>query len=261
MEAARLVHAALDLGITLFDTARSYGASEERLGRALRGRRHGAVISTKVGYGIEGVADWTSESVRRGIEDAMATLRTDWLDIVHLHSCPAETLRRGEVIRALVDAKTAGRIRVVAYSGDNDALDEAVAQDTFGSTMLSLNPWDQGAIDRVLWKAKERGLGAIAKRPLANAWWTFSERPDRPDIAAYWDRGRVMLLPEMELDELAIRFAAFTWGIDSAIAGTTSVEHLERLARHVARGPLPPEPRSEWIRAWRKNAAGWPGIV
>lgn len=261
-DAERLSHAALDLGVTLFDTARSYGASEERIGRALRGRRARAVIATKVGYGIDGVADWTAEAVRRGIDEALVKLGTDVIDIVHLHSCPVETLRAGAVGDALTAAVSAGKVRVAAYSGENEALDMAVASGAFGSVELSMSPWDQGAIDRVLWRAKERGLGAIAKRPLGNAWWSYAARPSRPDLADYWDRGRALALPDFGLprEAFALRFAAFTWGIDCAVAGTTSPTHLEALVRYVADGPLPGEVLRAVREAWRSRG-GFAGLV
>jgi len=91
-EVDRLLGTALDLGITLFDTARSYGLSEERLGRFLRGRRDGVVLSTKVGYGVDGVPDWTPECIRKGIDRALGLLQTGVIDLVHLHSCPQGTL-------------------------------------------------------------------------------------------------------------------------------------------------------------------------
>jgi aryl-alcohol dehydrogenase-like predicted oxidoreductase len=262
-DAERLIHAALDLGVTLLDTARSYGASEPRIGRALRGRRARAVLSTKVGYGVEGAADWTPEAVRRGIDEALAKLGTDWIDIVHLHSCPEELVRAGDLTGVLTAAVREGKIRVAAYSGENGALDAAVAHGAFSSIELSMSPWDQGAIDRVLWRAKERGMGAIAKRPLANAWWRHPVRPPRPDVAEYWDRGRALSLPDFGLapEALALRFAAFTWGIDCAIAGTTSLDHLAALAGHVADGPLPGEVTAAVRDAWRRAGAGWPGVV
>ena len=71
-ESERLVLGALDLGVTLFDSARSYGLSEERLGRILRGRE--AVRSTKGGYGIEGASDWSPEAVLGGIDERHATI-------------------------------------------------------------------------------------------------------------------------------------------------------------------------------------------
>lgn len=260
-DAERLIHTALDLGVTLFDTARSYGASEARLGRALRGRRARALISTKVGYGIEGVPDWSADAVRLGIDEALTTLDTDVLDIVHLHSCPSDVLRRGDVQLALSAAVSAGKVRVAAYSGENVALDEAVSSGRFGSIELSVSPWDQGAIDRMLWKAKEAGLGVIAKRPLANAWWT-TEQSSRPDIAEYQRRGRLLALDTgLSPEALSLRFSVFTWGVDCAIAGTTKVANLERLAAIVAEGPLPADVRRAVREAWWARAAGLPGVI
>ena len=66
----RLVGGALDAGVTLIDTARSYGLSEERLGRALAGRRERVVLSTKVGYGVPGVPDWTARCITDGVDAA-----------------------------------------------------------------------------------------------------------------------------------------------------------------------------------------------
>lgn len=263
VDVERLIHGALDLGVTLVDTARSYGASEERVGRALRDRRPRAVISTKVGYGVDGAADWTPEAVRRGIDEALGKLRTDWIDIVHLHSCPEEVVRAGELAGALAAAVSAGKVRVAAYSGENAALDAAVASGAYGAIELSVSPWDQGAIDRVLWRAKDRGMGAIAKRPLANAWWTHPSRPARPDVADYRDRGHRLALPDFGLPPaaLAVRFAVFTWGVDCAVAGTTSPAHLEALARHVAAGPLPADVTRAVREAWWRVGAGWPGVV
>ncbi|MEZ4295184.1 MAG: aldo/keto reductase [Polyangiaceae bacterium] len=263
VQAGRIVHAALDLGVTLIDTARSYGASEERIGRALVARRERAVLSTKVGYGIEGVEDWTGEAVRRGIEEALRKLRTEWIDVVHLHSCPVETLRRGEVTEALAEAVRAGKVRVASYSGENEALDWAVASGLFGAVEMSVSPWDQGAIDRTLWRAKERGLGVIAKRALGNAWWRFEERPSAPDVAEYWERGRAMgaIEGEMGRGEMSVRFAAFTWGVDSAIVGTTRTEHLAELAQAVGKGRLPEDAVRRVRAGFRARGAGWRGVI
>ena len=102
--AERLLNQALDLGVNLIDTARGYGQSEARIGRYLGQRRAEMVLSTKVGYGVAGVTDWTADAVRLGIDEALRTLHTDWIDIVHLHSCSLEVLQRGDVIMALEQA-------------------------------------------------------------------------------------------------------------------------------------------------------------
>jgi aryl-alcohol dehydrogenase-like predicted oxidoreductase len=93
-EAGRILNEALDLGITFFDTARSYGLSEERIGRHLSHRRGEYVLSTKGGYGVDGLADWTEQAIARGIDEALVRLRTDVIDVFHLHSCDAHVFPR-----------------------------------------------------------------------------------------------------------------------------------------------------------------------
>src|SRR3954447_2022124 len=70
-EVGRLLHGALDLGVTLIDTARSYGLSEERIGKHLSHRRKDFVLSTKVGYSVPGVADWTGPVITAGVDAAL----------------------------------------------------------------------------------------------------------------------------------------------------------------------------------------------
>jgi aryl-alcohol dehydrogenase-like predicted oxidoreductase len=262
-EAERLVHAALDLGITFFDAARSYGPAEERLGRALGARRSGVVVSTKGGYGASGCADWTGACITRGIEEALERLRTDHIDIFHLHSCPVDVLHRGELHDALLGARQAGKIRVAAYSGDNDALAWAVGCETFGSVQCSVNLFDQRALRETLSRASSRKLGVVAKRPLGNAPWRFVSRPQRDDEAALWDRFVAMGLDPAPLafDELALRFASFAEGVSSAVVGTTRVEHLAAAVRAVHAGPLPGELTQRVRSAFDAVGAGWPGLV
>ena len=132
-DAERLVLGALDLGVTFFDAARSYGLAEERLGRILGSRRDEVVLSTKGGYGVEGVEDWTGPVLTRGIDEACARLRTDRIDVFHLHSCPVDVMHRDGLLDALARARDAGKIRVAAYSGDNEGLAWAVGSTAFGS--------------------------------------------------------------------------------------------------------------------------------
>ena len=131
--AGRLLNTALDAGITLVDTARGYGVAEERIGTHLAKRRSEFVLSTKIGYGVDGYEDWTPEIVEAGIDRALKLMKTEVLDIVHLHSCPLETLKNSGVPEALVKAKAGGKIRVAAYSGENEELGWAIASGLLGS--------------------------------------------------------------------------------------------------------------------------------
>ena len=260
---AKLLHDALDLGITLFDTARGYGCSEERIGRHLSGVRDRIILSTKVGYGIQGFSDWTGPIIGAGVREALRLLKTDRIDIVHLHSCPKDTLLRGEVVAALDDEVRAGRVRVAAYSGENDALFHALTENRFRSVQFSLNVCDQRSIDLALPKARERGLGVIAKRPLANVPWRFAERPTGQYAEVYWDRLKAMNLDPRGLpwNDVALRFAAFQDGVSSCIAGTSNADHLKALAAALDAGPLAPDHVATIRDAFRRCARDWVGQV
>jgi len=259
----RLLQGALDLGVTLIDTARSYGLSEERIGRHLAHRRDDFVLSTKVGYGVPGVADWTGPVITAGVDAALGRMRTDRIDVVHLHSCPVETLERGEVIAALQAAVAAGKVRVAAYSGDNAPLDWALASGAFGGVELSVNLVDQRGIERALPMARQRGLGVIAKRPAANAPWRFTERPEASDVALYWERWRALHLDPGPYDwtELALRFAAYQEGVCCAIVGTGRLEHLRQNVEQIEKGPLPAENVEAIRAAFSAHGADWEGQI
>lgn len=262
-EVGRLLHGALDLGVTLFDTARSYGLSEERIGRHLAGRRDEVLLSTKIGYGIPGYDDWTGPVIAAGVEAALGRLRTDRIDVIHLHSCPLAVLERGEVVAALQAAVAAGKVRVAAYSGDNAPLDWAIASGAFGSVEASVNLVDQRAIERSLPAAGERGVGVIAKRPAANAPWRYTERPAAEDVAHYWDRWKALGLDPGPFGwtELALRFAAWQDGVHCAIVGTSRLEHLRQNVEQVEKGPLPEETSGAIRAAFRARGAGWEGQI
>jgi aryl-alcohol dehydrogenase-like predicted oxidoreductase len=251
--AERLVHAALELGVTLIDTAPSYGRSEQRIGHALRGRRDRVVLSTKLGYGVPGVADWTGPCITAGIDLALERLATTWLDIAHLHSCPLDVLQRGDLQGALAAAQRAGKIRIAAYSGDNAPLVWAIESGLFGGVQCSVNVADQRALDRAIPLAAERGLGVLAKRPLANGVWREPARPDGPDRAAYWDR-----LHAMGVSLTAERALGFVLAqpVSSILVGTTRIDHLRAMAA------VPAAPDADPLRElFRRHDRGWDGVI
>jgi aryl-alcohol dehydrogenase-like predicted oxidoreductase len=257
-----LLNEVLDLGITLIDTARGYGLSEERIGRHLAQRRGEFVLSTKVGYGIDGVPDWTHACILAGVDRALKLMRTDHIDIAHLHSCPQETLERGEVIDALDRCVSDGKIRVAAYSGENEPLEWALASGRFHGLMCSVNVFDQRAIDRVVTPAGQRGIGFIAKRPIGNAPWLHAERPSGNYCEPYWLRMKAMGLDfGADWADIALRFTAFTNGVTSCIVGGKNIDHVRSNAASIARGPLAPEVVSRIRAAFAQHDDNWCGEV
>jgi aryl-alcohol dehydrogenase-like predicted oxidoreductase len=261
--AVRLIHGALDLGVTLVDTAPSYGRSEARLGVAVRGRRERVVLSTKLGYGVPGIPDWTGPCITAGVEAALARLHTSWLDIAHLHSCPLDVLARGDVIDALEGAVRAGKVRVAAYSGDGDALAWAIDSGRFGVVQCSINLADQRSLDVAVPRAHDRGLGVLAKRTLANGAWRHDRAPEAHDRAEYWRRLTAMALPPPGAAPAAhaLRFVLAQPAVSSALVGTTSLANLEAIVAAAAAGPLEAAAAEHARAAFRRCDRGWHGII
>ena len=259
-DAGALLNGALDLGITLIDTARGYGLSEERIGRHIAHRRDEYVLSTKVGYGVEGEQDWTAPCITKGVERALTVMKTDVLDIVHLHSCERAVLEEGAVVDALRACVERGLVRVCAYSGENEALDHAIASGDFDGFEASVNVCDQRIIGSQI--PAMDGAGLIAKRPIANAAWRFDERPVGEYAEEYWVRLRAMGLDlGDEPDDVALRFAAHTPGVTCVITGTRSLANLTRNVSLVNRGPLDDGTRTAITDAFRAHDDGWVGQV
>jgi aryl-alcohol dehydrogenase-like predicted oxidoreductase len=126
--------------------------------------------------------------------------------------------------------------------------------------MASLNICDQKIIDRILHIAKKKGMGFIAKRPIANAPWRFTEQPVGNYAEEYWHRWKAMKL-KLGMDELevAIRFSAFTYGVDSCIVGTTNIEHIKKNAELINNGKLPEEIDTQIKNSFRQNDRNWIG--
>jgi len=119
-EAGRLIDICLDAGVTLFDTADVYsnGASEEILGKAIRGRRDAVLISTKTGLPMgDGPQDWGASRARlvRAVEDSLRRLDTDYIDLLQLHAFDASTPTE-EVMGTLAMLIEAGKVRYAGVS-------------------------------------------------------------------------------------------------------------------------------------------------
>ena len=178
-QAGNVLNNALDMGINFLDTAACYDISEELIGRTVANRRDEYVLVTKAGHargdGLNG-NDWTYETVRDSIDRSLRRMNTDYVDLVQLHSCGIPDLERGDIIRALEDARDAGKTRMIGYSGDNEAAHWAVNSGVFDTLQTSFNLVEQRAYTTgLLEKTAETGIGVIVKRPIAGATWGMAK--------------------------------------------------------------------------------------
>ncbi|HNY02769.1 MAG TPA: aldo/keto reductase [Bacteroidales bacterium] len=262
-QAEAMLSGILDLGINLVDTARSYGLSEERIGRYLSNRRGEFILSSKGGYTYRQTADWSYEATMGSVEESLIRLKTDYIDIYHLHSCDVDRLRENECIAALEKAREQGKIRCVAYSGENEALAFAIRSGRFDSIQCSVSLFDQASLERSIPESVGKGLGVIAKRPLGNAVWRYSSRPDGHGHVAYFDRWKAMQLETGGLPwhEMALRFTAFTPGVSTIITGSADLTHLAENTRCLDKGPLPSSMIESIRNSFLKRGNDWPGLI
>jgi len=258
---AELLNSALDAGLNVIDTAECYYNSEELIGQAVGKRRNEFYLFTKCGHphGMESGANWSKPSILESAERSLQRLKTDRLDLLQLHSCSEAELRKGEVIDALQVARAKGLTRYIGYSGDSHAAHFAVQSGAFDVLQTSINLADQEAIDLTLPAAREKRMGVIAKRPVANAAWKTGRRPIDSYHHEYWERLRKLNYDFLRGDlnrsiSIALRFTLMVPGVHTAIVGTKKPERWRENARLLEAGPLS-NPEFQGIRErWEECA-------
>jgi aryl-alcohol dehydrogenase-like predicted oxidoreductase len=259
----RLINGALDAGLNVIDTAECYVDSEEKIGKVVSRRRNEFFLFTKCGHDKDG-DHWNPKKMAEQIDRSLKRLQTDRVDLLQLHSCTEEQLRQGDVIEVIQGARDAGKTRFIGYSGDGQAALYAVQSGMFDTLQISLSIADQEALDLVLPSAQAKGIGVIAKRPIANAIWKESSKPAEY-YQTYWER-----LHRLDYDFLrtnsgqdvatALRFTLSSEGVHTAIVGTTKPERWKHNAELLEAGRLDRE-RFNAIRSrWKAVAApDWVG--
>lgn len=265
-----VVDAAIEAGITLFDTADIYGgagASEKLLGEVLEGRRDQVVLATKfgaphsdMGYGPAEGAKAGRRYIRRAVEESLRRLRTDYIDLYQLHY-PDQHTPITETLAALDDLVHEGKVRYIGHSNFSGwRIGEAahVARELGVTSFVSAqNHWsllERGAEIEVVPAARHYGLGVLPYFPLANGLltgkirrgqdipsdsrlagnpgWVTEERLDRVEALIPWaeKNGRSLL-------DVAIGALAAQPGCASVIAGAT---RPDQVAANAAAGDWEP---------------------
>jgi L-galactose dehydrogenase len=284
-QAIAVVRRAVELGINYVDTAPNYG-TEDVIGRALAGRRDDVVISSKTVARRDDGSQLVAADVRRALEGTLRKLRSDVVDVYHLHRVRPDDYAYAalEIVPELLRLRDEGKIRFlgISESTGSDArhsmLSRAVQDDVWDVVMTGFTFFNQSARDVLFPTTIQKD---IAIEIMASARSYFS-RPEqlveeigrlveagvigRDDIDPADPLGFLADGGVQSLTEASYRFVAHEPGVHVVLVGTGNPAHLEENARALSAGPLPPEVSERLVSLfghlsmavdapWRKQAA------
>ncbi|HEV2082936.1 MAG TPA: aldo/keto reductase [Brevundimonas sp.] len=174
--ATAVIHKALELGITFFDTAEMYGphVNERQVGEALKDRRERAFVATKFGvyYGQDRVNDGRPENVRRAIDGSLSRLGMDHVDLYYLHRVdPAVPIE--ETVGAMGELVTEGKVRFLGLSeAAPDTLKRAHATHPITALQTEYSLWSREPEDELLATCEALGVGFVPYSPLGRGFLT-----------------------------------------------------------------------------------------
>ncbi|WP_326675281.1 aldo/keto reductase [Streptomyces sp. NBC_01237] len=182
-ESIRTVHRALDLGVTLIDTAEIYGpyTNEELLGRALKGRRDQVVLATKFGLvSHAGGGPWNLDSspanIRTAVEGSLERLGTDHIDLYYQHRVDPDTPIE-ETAGAVGELIAQGKVRAFGLSeAGPDTIRRAHAVHPVTAVQSEYSLWTRGVEERILPVLRELNIGLVPFSPLGRGFLTGTIR-------------------------------------------------------------------------------------
>jgi len=177
-ESVATLHRALELGVTLFDTAEAYGpfTNEELLGRALEGRRDQVVLATKFGFRFEGRqltgTDSRPAHIREVVEASLRRLRTDRIDLLYQHRVDP-TVAIEDVVGAMADLVREGKVRFLGLSEAGETtIRRAHAVHPISALQSEYSLWERNLEGDILPLLRELGIGLVAFSPLGRGFLT-----------------------------------------------------------------------------------------
>ena len=262
-DAIFVIKAAIESGINFIDTARTYG-TEEIVGQAVAGCRDRIVISTKspiVRPGSSALGDQFLSQVEfvNSVEASLKRLRTDYIDILHLHGVMANQYHycRNELIPAMQQLRKQGKIRFLGlterfiYDPQHTMLVQALDDDFWDVVMVGFNIINQSARQRVFASAMQKNIGVLnmfaVRRALSQpealcelvAEMVETNLIDRATIDADDPLGFVTEISDADsIVEAAYRYCRHEPGTDVILSGTGSIDHLTENLMSIQKGPL-----------------------
>ncbi|MBD2703538.1 aldo/keto reductase [Spirosoma sp. BT702] len=239
-EAIDLLHEALDKGINFFDTARLYGASETIMGNAFEGRRGEIVLATKCKHlrGKDGQlpADRQLKTIiETSLQESLAALKMDYVDVYMLHQVDAEILSRAVIADTFAGLKEKGLIRATGASTYFTAETElAIESGNWNVIQLPFNLMDQ-THSQCFDKAAQHGIGLVIRSVLMKG--LLSDRgknlhPALSQVETHIQNYRRLLNENLsDLPTLATQFALSFDSVSSVLIGIDKKEYLHKALR------------------------------
>lgn len=265
-DAVELIHAALDFGINFIDTAWAYG-TEAVVGEALAGHRARVVLSTKSHVAHNPFSDeplrfLTPEEMRARVDESLRKLRTDYIDVYHMHGVEPHTYAAcvERAVPVLEQLRDEGKIRFLGiterFAADTEhaMLERALEDDVWDVVMVGFNLLNPSARRKVLPAAQAKRVGTLDMFAVRRALTSFEalEAALETAVARGWidaERAEALGDPPLglltkecgaaSLAEAAYRFCRHEPGIDVVLTGTGSVEHLRENVASLMQPPLP----------------------
>ena len=261
-EAIALIHAALDLGVNLIDTASAYG-TEAVVGKALAGRRQNVVLASKTSVQRAGVP-LTAAQVTESLETSLRLLDTDRIDIFQLHAVPPGQYEaiRDRLLPVLRRAQEQGKIRFlgITETAPNDLehamLAQAVPDGMWDTAMVAFHMMHQNARENVFPLTRAHRVGTLVMfavrgifaRPaqLAATLRDLAAAGQVPAELATDTPLDFLLHPDgaTSLTDAAYRTARHEPGVDVVLFGTGETDHLRTNIASLLRPPLPDTDRA-----------------
>jgi len=259
-EAERILHAALDAGITFVDTANDYGRSEEFIGRFIASRRAEYVLASKCGCHVVPGGDhdetphvWTRENLLHNIEESLGRLRTDHLDLLQLHNPSVAEAEAGRLVEVLHEIKDSGRTRLIGCSSTLPHLATYISWGVFDAFQIPYSGLER-AHEEWIAAAHRAGAGVIVRGGVARGEpGTGLGGKQRWEV---WQKAGLdeLLAPGESRTQFLLRFTLAHPGLSTTIVGTKNPDHLAENVRAAQAGPLAP---GLYVEAKRRlSAAG-----
>ncbi|WP_217595668.1 aldo/keto reductase [Cohnella sp. GbtcB17] len=250
-KAVALIGEALDRGVTLLDTADLYdgGRNEELVGKAIKGKREQVVLATKVGNRrAPGQEGWTWDAskayILSAVRNSLKRLGTDYIDLYQLHGGTLDD-PIDETIEAFEQLKREGIIRAYGISSIRpNVIREYAARSGIASVMNQYSIVDRRAEETVLPLLAEKGIGVIARGPVASGALAEGREPAKgvldyelDELVALRSKLEPLTSPARSLSQLSIRYSLGPPAVAAAIPGASS---REQLLQNLAAAEVPP---------------------